>query len=132
MRSYHLSVVTPDGLLFDGEAESLLVRTDDGDVEILAGHMDYIASLGYGRARIITGGVSRFAACSGGFLAVSGGEVKLVATTFEFAEDIDLERAKRAKENAERAISSSKDAKEIDLARAKLKRALSRIGVKEM
>ena len=43
MREYKLQIVTPDGLKFDGMAESLLVRTDDGDVQILAGHVDYMA-----------------------------------------------------------------------------------------
>ena len=52
MKSFNLKIVTPDGLCFDSEVESLLVRTDDGDVEFLAGHIDYMASLGTGRARI--------------------------------------------------------------------------------
>ena len=132
MRSYHLLVVTPDGIAFDGECESLLVKTVDGDVEILAGHMDYMASLGIGRARILAGGVSKFAACSGGFLTVSGGEVKLVSVTFEYKEDIDLARAEKAKANAEERISSAKTDRELSLAKAKLQRALSRIGVAEM
>ncbi len=132
MNSYHLLVVTPDGIAFDGECESLLVRTSDGDVEILAGHMDYMASLGTGRARILTGGVSRFAAQSGGFLTVKGGEVKLVSVTFEFKENIDLDRAMEAKENAEKKIASASDEKTLALAKAKLQRALSRIGVAKM
>lgn len=56
MRSYHIDIVTPDGLAFSGEIESLLVRTDDGDVEILANHADFVASLGTGKARITVGG----------------------------------------------------------------------------
>ena len=38
MKSFHIEIVTPDGIEYEGEVESLLVRTDDGDVEILAGH----------------------------------------------------------------------------------------------
>ena len=132
MNTYHLSVVTPDGVEFEGEVESLLLRTTDGDVEILAGHMDYLAAVGTGRARIITGGVSKNAACSGGFLTVSHGEVRLVPVTFEFAEDIDLDRAKRAKEKAEVALADAKDDKSLTLAKARLQRAISRIGVKEL
>ena len=93
MKPFHLEIVTPEGAAFSGEAESLLVRTSDGDVEILAGHTDYIAAVGIGRARIIADGKSRVASCAGGFLTVAGGEVKLVAITFEFSEDIDLKRA---------------------------------------
>ena len=129
MKTFHLEIVTPEGAAFFGEAESLLVRTGDGDVEILAGHTDYIATVGIGRARVIADGKSRFASCAGGFLTVAGGEVQLVAITFEVREDIDLDRAEAAKAAAEAAIAAAKDTQEIECAKAKLSRALSRISV---
>ena len=132
MKNFNLKVVTPDGLMFDSEVESLLVRTDDGDVEFLAGHIDYMASLGIGRARIKQDGKDRYASVSGGFVTVKGGEVKLVAVTFEFRENIDLARAKAARDDAKAKISESKDDKSTKLAQAKLQRALNRIGVAEM
>ena len=132
MRSFHLEIVTLDGSMYNGEAESLLVHTDDGDVEILAGHADLLASINAGRVRIKADGKDRFAAASGGFLSVNRGAVQLVCVTFEFAESIDVERAKLAKEKAEAAIASAKDDKTLALAKAKLQRALSRIGVAEL
>ena len=132
MKDFHLRIVTPDGLKFDGEVKSLLVRTDGGDVEFLAGHIDYMASLGTGKARIKVQGDNRYAAVSGGFVTVSGGEVKLVAVTFEFSEDIDVDRAKAAAKAAKSAISKATDGKSIDVAKAKLARALSRIDVAEL
>lgn len=129
MREFNLQVVTPDGTVFDGKAESLILRTDDGDVQILAGHVDYMASLGTGRAKIVTGGTERLASASGGFVTVSGGEVKLVAVTFEFAENIDIERARRAKERAEELIRIAENDKAILVAKAKLRRAVCRIDV---
>ena len=132
MKSFNLKIVTPDGLFFDDEVESVLVRTDDGDVEFLAGHIDYMASLGTGRARIKQGGKDRFASVSGGFVTVKGGKVKLVAVTFEFRENIDLERAKAARDQAKSTISTTNDDKVLKLARAKLQRALNRIDVAEM
>ena len=129
MREFHLEIVTPDGLEYKGAVESLLVRTDDGDVQILAGHVDYMASVGTGRAKIIVGGKERVAACSGGFLTCSGGEVRLVAVTFEFSDDIDLERAKRAKERAEDEIRRATGDRELVMAKARLRRAMSRIDV---
>ena len=127
MRTFKLQVVTPDGEIFNGDAESLLVRTSDGDVEFLAGHIDYIASVGTGRARIKTGGADRFASVSRGIVTVKGGEVTLAAVTFEFSENIDVERAKRAKEAAEEKLKAAKDERDIKLAKAKLERAISRI-----
>ena len=122
MKAFNLKVVTPDGLLFDSEVESLLIRTDDGDVEFLAGHIDYMASIGTGRARIKQDGKDRFASVSGGFVTVKRGVVNLVAITFEFRENIDLDRARAARDAAKSAISSSNDDKAIRLAKAKLAR----------
>ena len=132
MKAFPLEIVTPDGLEFSGQAESLLIRTNDGDVELLAGHADFLGSLGIGRARIIAGGESKLASLAGGFVSVKGGRVKVVATTFEFADDIDLARAQAAKERAEAQIRSIKDQRELTLAEARLKRALNRISVKTM
>lgn len=130
MRTFHLEIVTPDGLVFDGEAESLLVHTTEGDAEILRGHMDYIATVDVGRARVIEkGGNSRSASCAGGFLSVTKDHVRLVAVTFEFAENIDEKRAVAAKERAQQAIINAKDRRAKQLAEAKLARALNRIHV---
>ncbi len=51
MTPFHLKIVTPDGLIYDGQAEELLVRTTNGDIGILARHMNYVAPLGMGRGR---------------------------------------------------------------------------------
>ena len=129
MRAFNIEIVTPDGLKCSGEVESLLVRTTEGDIEILAGHTDFLASLATGRARLIVDGKTRLASASGGFLSVKGGKVRLCATTFEFAEEIDLKRAEEAKARAEAALSTARDDREERIVRAKLMRAASRIKV---
>ncbi len=131
MRPFHLQIVTPEGILFDGDAESVIAHTVEGDVEILAGHTELFAPLAIGRARVTAGGKPRVAACSGGFLSVTKGEVKLAAVTFEFADTLDIDRANAAKERAEQALSAVRDAKEERIAKAKLARALTRISVYE-
>lgn len=94
MATFHLQIVTPDRMVFDGQAERIIVRTLRGDVCILARHIDYAAPLGIGEARVTDAdGVTRVAACSGGMIGVDAGEVRVMATTFEWADDIDLERA---------------------------------------
>lgn len=132
MREFHLEVLTPDGLVFDGMVESLLVTAVDGNVEFLAGHVDYLTTLGIGKARLRIAEKDKFAAVSGGFVTVTSGEVKLIAITFEFAEDINVDRAHKAKEKAKETLSSSKDNKAIEIARLKLQRALSRINVAQL
>ncbi len=131
MKAFSLKIVTPEGILFDGEAESLLCRTVGGDVEILAGHTALFAPLGTGRARLLIDGAERLASASGGFLSVTKEGAVLSAVTFEFAESIDLDRAKKAKEKAEALLAAKKDETSERLAKAKLARALTRISVAE-
>ena len=132
MKSFHIEIVTPDGIEYDGMVESLLVRTDDGDVEILAGHTDLVASVSVGRARIIVDGQKRFASVNGGFLAVKDGAVRLCAITFEFADQIDLKRAEAAHAKAAAAVKTAEDDRAERIAKAKLMRAASRIKVANM
>jgi len=130
MSSFHLKIVTPDGVQFDGQAELLTVRTTSGDMGIMAGHVNCVAPLGMGQATVVTDGKKRFGACIGGILSVMNGEVNLVPTTFEWAEDIDAERAANAAERA-RKILDDKNRSKIDLrlAQARLRRALVRQSV---
>ena len=132
MSTFHLKISTPDGLMFDGDVERLRVRMIDGDVSLLARHSDYVSAVGAGEAAIVTAdGQTKYAACIGGMLAMINNEANLIATTFEWADEIDLERAKRAKDAAEARIAAAKnDSRELLLAQAKLQRALVRIGVK--
>ena len=130
MTPFPLKIVTPDGLLFDGQAEELVVRTTTGDMGILAGHINCVAPLGMGRAMVAVDGTKRHAACIGGMVSVINGCVTLVPTTFEWAEDINLDRAQRSRQRAEK-ILEDKDSSDLDvrLASARLKRALIRSSV---
>ena len=130
MTPFPLKIVTPDGLLYDGQAEKLIVRTVGGDVCILARHVDYVAPLGMGRAVIEANGSRRTAACIGGMLSVSAGEVTLVPTTFEWADAIDLDHAERSYQRADKILhDSSATDTDIALAEARLHRALVRKSV---
>ena len=130
MTPFHLKIVTPDGLIFDGQAEELVVRTTSGDLGILAGHINCVAPLGMGRATVVMEGKRRYAACIGGMVSVVNGVVTLVPTTFEWAESIDAARAEASLQRAE-AILHKKDTTdtELKLAQARLHRALVRKSV---
>lgn len=132
MSAFPLKIVTPYGVAYDGMAEMLTVRSTSGDIGILAGHMNCVMTLGMGRATIVIDGQRRYAACIGGMLSVMNGCVKLVPTTFEWAEDIDKARAENSRQRAN-TILQDKNASKLDiaLAEARLKRALVRIGVSQ-
>ncbi len=130
MSTYHLQVISMDGEEFDGQVEKILLRTIDGDVEILARHTDYCTAIGMGTARVtMEDGSVRKAACIGGMLSVLKGEVKVFPTTWEWSEDIDIERAKQAKAQAEQRLQDQLLDKEARIrAEAKLYRAMVRLG----
>ena len=130
MATYHLQVVSLDGMEYEGEVEKILLRTVDGDVEILARHTNYCTGIGMGTARVTLGnGTERRAACIGGMLSVMDGEVRVLPTTWEWSDEIDVERARSAKARAEEALKDAQLTKEARVrAEAKLYRALVRIG----
>ena len=131
MTTFPLKIVTADGLIYDGEAERIVVRSTNGDIAILAHHIDCVAALGMGRATLVDGsGNRRYAACIGGMLTVANGAVTLVPTTFEWAESIDIARAQASLDRAKKII-GNKDASatDIKLAEARLHRALVRRSV---
>ena len=130
MSSFPLKIVTPDGLIFDGQAEKVIVRTVTGDMAVLARHVNCVCPLGMGQATIEADGKRRTAACIGGMLSVVNGEVTLGPTTFEWSDAIDADRAEASYQRAQ-AILQKKDATntEIRLAEARLKRALIRKSV---
>ena len=130
MNAFELKIVSPDGLLYSGQAQQLTVRTTSGEMGILAGHIPCVAPLGMGRAPVVIDGKPRYAACIGGMVSVTSQLVTLVATTFEWAENIDAARAKLSQERAE-AILAKKDTSstDIQLAQARLRRALVRQSV---
>ena len=130
MTSFSLKIVSPDGLIFDGQAEKLIVRTTTGDLGIMAQHINCVCPLGMGRAVIESEGQRREAACIGGMVSVVNGDVTLVPTTFEWADKIDANRAEASYQRAQK-ILQSKDSSdtEIRIAEARLKRALVRKSV---
>ena len=97
----------------------------------MARHIDYCTAVGMGEAHITSeDGTVRRAACMGGMLSMIGGQCRLLATTFEWADSIDRERAERSKARAEAVLAQKgADKHELELAEARLKRALVRSSV---
>ncbi len=127
MTNFSLKIVTPDGLEYDGQAEEVVVRTTTGELGVMANHINLVAPLGMGMATIIIDGKRRYAACIGGMLSVMGGEVTLVPTTFEWAEEIDVKRAEASEARAKKILADkAAAATDLRMAEARLKRALIR------
>ena len=132
MAAFPLQIVTPDRMVFDGNAQQVIFRTVTGDVCILAHHIDYAAPLGIGEAQVTDeNGVTRSGACNGGMLSVADGRVRVLTTTFEWEHEIDRDRAAAAQQAAEEQLKTlDREDVQYAVAEAKLKRALTRLRVK--
>lgn len=131
MATFHLKVLTAERCFYDGEVERIVVRTATGDVGILPGHVPYTAALGVGGLTVIKDGQRRVAAISGGFVDVSKNETVVLARTCEWADEIDVERAKAAAERARASIHHKQSDREQDIAQVKLKKAINRVRIAE-
>ena len=105
MAVFPLKILTPDGVAFDGSVSAVSCRTINGQIQLLAKHIDYCTALGMGEAHItLEDGTIRRAACMGGMLSMIGGECRLLATTFEWADAIDKSVPSAAKPAPRRSL----------------------------
>jgi F-type H+-transporting ATPase subunit epsilon len=129
---FSIKIITPEKVFFDGEATLLIVKTYDGERGIMAHHISYVASLPSCPVRIqFEDGSWRTASLSSGLLKVGANKATIIANAIEWAEEIDLDWAKRSeKEARDRLNKLSADEYDHELANLKLKRALNRISIK--
>lgn len=123
----HLSVVTPSAMIVDQDVNYVGAQGLEGDFGVLPGHAALLAALRVGHIFYKTGDDTRYVFVSGGFAEVSNNKVIILAETATRAEDIDTERAAKAKARAEERL-KSKNA-DIDQIRAEaaLQRAVNRL-----
>ncbi|MCY0879209.1 MAG: F0F1 ATP synthase subunit epsilon [Firmicutes bacterium] len=122
---YHLKVVTPEQVVWDGNATEIIVRTTEGEIGILAHHLQIISPL---VPHIMTvygeDGQTTMLAVSGGFIEVQDQGVTILADAAETAQQIDVARAERARQRALERLNTGASSQDIDIARAQ--RALAR------
>jgi F-type H+-transporting ATPase subunit epsilon len=132
MKTIKVSVVTPDGPVYESDVEMVSTKAQSGELGILPGHIPMVAPLAIGVVRLKKPGGKEedLVAVSGGFLEVRPDKVTILAQAAEKAEDIDVERAQKAKERAEQRMREQK-AEDIDFRRAELalQRAVNRLTV---
>ncbi|WP_102335464.1 F0F1 ATP synthase subunit epsilon [Salimicrobium jeotgali] len=129
MSTLTVSVVTPDGPVLEEDFNMVSAKAESGELGVLPGHIPMVAPLTISAVRLKGDGDSRRIAVSGGFLEVRPDKVTILAQSAELPSDIDVERARKAKERAERRLKEKQD--DIDFRRAELalKRAINRLDV---
>lgn len=131
MTAFPLQIVTPDGERFHAEAVMVRLRAMDGDIGIRARHVDFVTALGMGLCCVqLDEKTRRYASCIGGVLAVVQGSVRIAANSFEWAEDIDTDRAKAALERAQQE-DDSVPSKKGRIQRAQVRLAAAEYAVKK-
>ena len=125
-----LEVVTPDRLVLSTEADVVVCPGVEGQFGVLVGHIPFLSALDIGEMYYKAGGKTEYLAVSGGFAEVTGEKVTIVAESAEKGREIDIERAKRALERAEKRLTAAKT-ENIDWARAEaaMRRSLMRTTV---
>ncbi|WP_121641371.1 F0F1 ATP synthase subunit epsilon [Virgibacillus sp. Bac330] len=129
MKTLTVSVVTPDGPVLEDSYEMVSCKAESGELGILPGHIPLVAPLSINVVRLKRENHVDKLAVNGGFMEVRPDKVTILAQSAEKPSDIDIDRAERAKERAERRLQSKQD--DIDTLRAELalKRAINRLRV---
>ncbi len=131
-KQFALRILTPMGEAVNTDARAIRVEAWDGQVGVLARHAPMITELEIGSAVITEAdGERRWFAMVGGVMRVKEGEVVLMVSAAEEAEEIDVDRARRALQRAEQRLAAREG--EVDLSRAELAlaRAMNRLKVAE-
>src|SRR6478735_4880582 len=122
-----VQLVSPERILFEGEAEMVVCRPVDGEIAFLAGHVPYLGALRDDPVRILmAGGAETAIAVHGGFVEVSNDHVVVLSDLAELKDQIDVPRAEAAKRAAEDILARDPENEE---AAAALARAETRIKV---
>lgn len=125
-----LQIITPMRTILDEEVDSVILGTTEGQMGVLYDHEPVVTLLGYDKVTYSQDGVKKQATTLGGFAEVTKDKVVILTDASEFADQIDIERAKKAKERAEKRLQDSN----MDRARAEiaLKKAIARINLSGM
>lgn len=125
--SLRVQVVSPEQILYEGDAEMVVCSTTEGDIAFLPGHVPLLGTLGVAKVRaILADGGEHVVAVHGGFVEVSHDRVIVLSDVAELPEQIDVPRAIAARQRAERAVNA--DAND-ELALGALARSVLRLDV---
>jgi len=129
MSKVQIQIIMPEGKKLDRLVDLAVLPGIDGDFEVQEGHAGFITKLRPGNIRIQIDEKSEFFAIHEGFVSVENDKILILSENVETKEEIDIERAKRAKERAERRLAERASDDTIDFRRAEaaLHRAIARL-----
>lgn len=126
-KSLHLEIVTPDRLVLSETVDYVGAPGFEGEFGILPNHIPFLSALSIGSLYYKANGRTYYVFISGGFADVSDNKVTILAEAAERSEDIDIDRARKAKERAEQRLSQMKEKIDHARAQAAMQRAIARM-----
>lgn len=130
--TFMLEIVSPEDRLFKDEVQFVVVPEVNGELGVLKNHAPMIAALKIGVMRYTDpNGAIKKMAVSGGFMEVMGNEARILAETAEPGSQVDVLRAKAAKERAEARLASRASDTNMVRAQMALQRAVARLKAAE-
>lgn len=131
-KSYKVDIITPYRVFYTGQADSVIVASIDGEIEILADHEPVVTPISVGSVRIKVSGEWKTAFCSDGFLEMEGNRLNVLVGAAEWPEEIDVARAERSLQRAKERLEDKTFAWETKRASLALARAEMRLKVAAM
>ena len=125
---FELKIIKPDGMFFEGEGEFLEFTSVEGQMGVYKNHIPLTTILEPCVVKIHANGEKKKAAVLGGFIEIQKERITILAEDANWPEEIDVERAKAAKQRAEERLSKKESGTDVVRAEAALKRAMARIG----
>ncbi len=126
-----LEIVTPERIVFKDRVRMVVARAIDGDIGIMAGHTPLVTALENSVMNIDTGEEEIPVPISDGFMEVKPDKVSVIVRTAELPSEIDVERARQAKERAQRRLREERSRIDEARAEAALERAKARLRAAE-
>jgi F-type H+-transporting ATPase subunit epsilon len=125
--TFQLEVVTPDKMVVKESAEEMQIPGKNGYMGILPGHAPLISELGVGQISYRNGNETHYLCVAWGFAEVLPDKVTILAETAERGEDVDCERAQKAKDRAEKRLASGDPEVDVERAQNSLAKANNRL-----
>lgn len=125
---FELKIIEPDGMFYEGQASFLEFASVMGEMGVYANHIPLTTILAPGVVKIHNDGQVKKAAVMGGFIEIQKDRITVMAENAEWPDEIDVERAKAAKQRAEERLQKKETGLDMARAEAALKRAMARIG----
>ncbi|MBI5912914.1 ATP synthase F1 subunit epsilon [Candidatus Azambacteria bacterium] len=124
MKTFHLQIITQEKVVYEGDAESLILPTSGGEISVLAGHVPLVSIIHEGEMVISHGGERTHLAVIGGVLRVTQDNVVLLTDSAERFDELDEQKASEAREKAQKMMQEKLTEREMAEAKSMLQKNL--------